>query len=441
MRILDQSPPSDLDVEAAVLAACMHHPSVMARCADQLSSDDFTHPFHRNLFAALGSLFRAHEPIDLVTLKRVLPSQDFPALVDAYSVIPVGGHASHHVKILRDLTTRRRAIAVLIESAEELFSQPGESVLSGLMGRLMRLQVRDASVGVERLADVMGRQRDQILSLSDRRIAGDHADDRPATFGIEPLDHLITMTRDTYLLLGARPSAGKTSMALQVALHNAQHGRRVLFFSLEMSKEDIAKKVNTQTNGISHSKMNTGYLNEAERVGIRKEADRAALEYPGLLINDKAGLTVSQMHAALLRSQYKEGPVDLIVIDHLIKVRSSLRNESSKHAQLSQISNDLREMVRNTRIPLLCLTQLRRPQQGHEDRAPELTDLRESGSLEEDADVIALLHRPAREGVITPASVFVGKNRNGPVGRCELLFNGMYTRFNRDPGGDDGRAA
>lgn len=437
MSFLDKSPPADTDVEAAVLSACMHFPAALAKCVEQISAEDFTTPFHKGLYAAISNLFRRNEPVDLITLKQELPSDLFPQLVDAYGLMPMQGHTSHHVKTLRDLTTRRRAIGALVEATEELFSQGSEATLSALMGRLMRLQVRDPAVGVEKLSDVMARQRDQILALADRREAGDHTDERPAVFGLEGLDNLITLTRDTYLLLGARPSAGKTSLALQMALHNAQNGRRVLFFSLEMSKDDIAKKVNTQLNGISHHKQNRGYLNAAERAGIQQEAERAAQYYPTLLINDKAGLTVSQMQAALLRSQYREGPVDLIIIDHLIKVRSTLRGESSKHAQLSQISNDLREMVRNNRIPIVCLTQLRRPQQGQEDRAPELTDLRESGSLEEDADVIALLHRPAREGYLTPASVYVGKNRNGPVGRCEMLFQGMYVRFMDETGGQN----
>lgn len=425
----DRTPPSDIDAEAAVLAACMHLPVALGHCIELLQPDDFHHPFHQSLFLACQVLFKRGEPVDLITLKNELPADQFPQLVEAYGHVPIEGHTKKHVQILRDLTTRRRAIASLKDAIEDLQTQPSEGPLSTLMGRMMRLQVRDPAVGVRGLAEVMARERDRIMTLVRKRDAGDHTDHRPATFGLDALDQLVTLTRDSYVLLGARPSAGKTALALQVASHNARLGKRVLFFSLEMDQESLARRFITQQHGIGAHRMLTGYLNTAEVAGVDGAAGLAAKEYPGLLINDKAGLTVAQMQGALMRALHSHGGIDLVVIDHLIKVRSSLRGESSKHAQLSQISNDLRELVRNHRIPLLCLTQLRRPQQGQEEKSPELTDLRESGSLEEDADVIALLHRPDRTEMHSPASLYIGKNRNGPVGRVSLLYQAMYTRF------------
>lgn len=429
-HIIERKPPADIDAEQTVLACCASDAVAIAKASAILEKGDFYRYANRLIWEAILELWRADVPVDLITLRdqlggRLDDAGGMSYLVDVVGSVPTTAFVTSYAAIVKEKARRRALIAEFKAGLDDLFDPDVQDAHLKAVGRVMAVEVTSKDDDrVRALPEVVAEEHERVAQKFDDRQAGKPVDNRRVLTGIEVVDKAVIIDTGDMVVIGARPSAGKTAFGVQVARFNAERGLRVLMFSLEMTRAALARRYLTERTRVSAHRQITGYVSEAE-LRAMSDAVAHAFDHLGTFeIDDRPGLTVSQMHAAVIRRQQEAGlPFDLLVIDHLIKVRSALKAEATGHARLSQVSNDVKALGRTLGVPIIALTQLRRPAQGQEDKKPAMGDLRESGSVEEDADVIGLLHRPDREGTVTPATVDWVKQRNGPVGETELVYD------------------
>lgn len=410
---IEAIPPHDLDAEQAMLAGVLQNKTAMAAVmATGLRPDDCYHQCNEAILAAAYELTRKGQPTDLVTVKAAVegkPSIDFDYLLDVATGPVLSSLTAHYAAIVLEKARRRAAIEVLTEGLVALYDPHSEDPVSQIQARVMGIETRQATataVDFHEAVDVAQKPAERAFST-----------------GFYDLDQLAWVEPGDFVILGARPSDGKTALALQIMLA-VSAGLRVLFQSLEMPKKAIAIRYLSMAAEVSGYQLRTGHLRQFEREAVTNAgADAGDLK---LRIDDRAGLTVAQI-AASLRREMLAGPVGLLVVDHLLKVRPA-DPRASRHAQMTQISNDLAQLGRQTGVPILGLYQLNRAS-ANEQRKPRASDLRESGSVEEDADHIWLLHRPDHHAMFSAAELLVEKNRNGPCGLVKLTFEAARTRF------------
>lgn len=429
-HVIERVPPHDKDAEQAVLGSILVDSLALAIAADKLRPEDLYLEAHRVIFAAALDLFQRHQPVDLVTLRDALGDRleaagGYPYLVDLAGSIPTTAHVGFYADSIAEKAARREAIRVHAESLAALYDPHSEDPITESLGKLMTVTVERGEESCHEFEGVLGDRYAEIHNaVKNPRSVLQAAFD----FGLFDLDQMIRAEAGDMVVIGARPSAGKTALALQVMTHVAA-SKPVLFFSLEMSRRAIASRYFSLETGVSARRQFSGHLNEAELESVKTTyVNSAGLQY---VIDDRPGLTVAQIAATTQRQMVKRGgPFGLVVVDHLGKVRAA-DSRATGHRQLAQISNDLKELGRKLNTPILVLAQLNRDveKRGGTESEPRMSDLRESGCIEEDADVIMLLHRPDREASHSIAKVIVAKNRNGQCGKIPLVFDSARTRF------------
>ena len=416
--------PHSEEFERAALAAALLSEDAMHTLLEAVDATDFYFPTHRIVFAAIADLHRRNKPVDLVHLMAENKDPEIKILVtELFGETPTArGIAAHCAKIV-ELAERRRAIDALQKGLEDLFDDEVDDSLQKAQARLFAVtkprgnQSRELASLVE---DAYGRTAEAYQA----RLRGEHISAAHVSTGLPDMDEALTMKRGDMVVIGARPSAGKTSVGLQIAL-NAAREKPVLFFSLEEPGNQIADRYLTAMTGINMRRIQEGRLS-AEEMGKVADA-QATVDYVNLVVSDTPGLRVSDMRSIALRLQSQRNQEwGAIMIDHMIKVRGE--NPSAVgHQKLTQVSQDIKNMARTLRIPVIVLTQLRRPQD--ESLEPNMSDLRESGSIEEDADSILLIHRPERDKGYSIAKFLLKKQRTGPCGTFEYIFEADKMRF------------
>lgn len=443
METITRTPPQNDEAERAVLASCiLDQRYALAGVANLLTPADFYRRANGVIFATIQELARTGAPVDLITLGSALGNRLGEVggngyLVDLVGGIPTTAHANYYAGLVKDAARRRAYIEVCATALHELYDADAPDASLRLTNRVLELQATGARVQrASTLPDVVAAEHQRMINLVDRRVAGDDTETRAFTTGIPSLDQLLAIDEGDMVVLGARPSAGKTALGLQIAAYVAEVlGKRTRFFSLEMSKEALARRWLTSATAISAGRQLNGYIDPGGMIAIA-EAEQHARDWLDLLeIDDRSGLTVAQIHASYVQGlQERPEPIGLVVIDHMVKVRSSLPGNATGHAKMTQVCNDVKQFAKDTKVPVLALMQLSRPMKGSESKEPRMSDLRESGTIEEDADVIIMLHRPERGGSVSEAIALVEKNRNGPVGRVHLCFDAQRTTFRGMPG-------
>jgi replicative DNA helicase len=402
------------------------------------SAQDFYKPAHGHIFEAVVSLFERGEPVDAVTvtdeLRRstVLESIGDPALlVSLQANTPSVANAEHYARIVEEHSLLRRLIGVAGEISEIGYSVPEDvtAAVDDAERMVFDLSERRTTDTIESLRDLIGPSLDRIEELASHggRITG-------LPTGYADLDEILAGLQPASLtIVGARPAMGKTSFALGILSHvgTVLH-RPALLFSLEMGHLELTQRMLASEARVDAQRMRTGHLHDPDWAKVGAAVSR--LSDATIFIDDNPNLTVMDIRARARRLRKKEGDLGVVVVDYLQLMTGRGRAEN-RQVEVSEISRGLKILARELECPVVALSQLSRGLEARQDKRPMLSDLRESGSLEQDADVVLFIFREEQYDPDTPidrrgmAEIIVAKHRNGPTGSAHLVFLNQYARF------------
>jgi len=427
-------PPHNLEAEESLLGAMLLSRDAIAVALERCSAADFYRPFHGHVFHAITSLYAQGEPVDAVTvaeeLRRagLLDAVGGPALlVSLQSNTPAISSASRYAAIVEEHSLLRRLIGVGSEIAELGYGLPDDVTeavdrAEAMVFNVSQRRVTDTVVSLEQL---LSESLDRLEDLYGR---GESITGVPT--GYTDLDeHLSGLQPSNLLVVGARPSMGKTAFALGMAANSAMQGIPALYFSLEMSHLEIAQRVLCAEARVDATRMRNGRLLEGDWPKISHAIGR--LGNAPLYIDDNPNVTVMDIRAKARRMKSRDG-IGLVVVDYL-QLMTGRNSAENRQVEISEISRGLKILARELEIPVVALSQLSRGLESRADKRPMLADLRESGAIEQDADVVMFIYR---DDVYNPesadrgaAEIIVAKHRNGPTGSIQLAFVGTYARF------------
>ena len=429
-------PPHNQEAEQSVIGSMMIDPEAIAASSSILKEEDFFQKPYALLFRAIVDLDASGRPVDPVTLQDRLRELDAPedlanaqTLAELVASVPVSTNAKHYAKIVAEKAQLRRMIRTMEtltaecyadrEKAEDLSDKMEKQVFQLLSRRQGRELTPISEIVIDALDRISAasRQNSSITGLA----TGFHDLDYK-TSGFQPSD---------LILIAARPSMGKTAFVLNIGAHMAFHEhRRVAIFSLEMSKEQLVNRLLAQEANIDASMLRNGRLKDSEWERLVMGAD--VIGKSNLIIDDTPGISVPELRSKCRRMKL-EGGLDCIMVDYLQLMSGSGRSSDSRQQEISEISRGLKEVARELHVPLIALSQLSRAVEQRPDHRPVLSDLRESGAIEQDADVVIFLYRDdyynkdsERQGI---ADILIRKQRNGPLGDVELVWLPEYTKF------------
>ena len=430
-------PPHDLAAERALLGAMLLTSDAVADAVELTSAGDFYRPAHKHVFDAIAGLYAAGEPADTVTVAAELERVGFlgavggaGALVEMQASTPVAGNAARYAVIVAERATLRRLIGAGGEVAELGYSQPAdvdatvdeaEAVIFAVAGG------RDLSTMMEASPLV-----DAGLEHLDR-LAASGGDLTGTSTGLVDLDHmLLGLQPSTLVVVGARPSMGKTSLALGIAAAAAMSPEAlpVLFFSLEMSSLELSLRLLAGEGHIASERIRAGRLEGDDWARCGPAAARIAAST--LAVDDNPNTSVLDIRAKARRRHAAAGGLGLVVVDYL-QLMGGRAGVENRQIEVSEFSRGLKILARELECPILALSQLNRSPEGRTDKRPLLSDLRDSGAIEQDADVVMFLYRDEMYNADTAdrgiAEVHIAKHRTGPTGTVKLAWLPHYTRF------------
>jgi replicative DNA helicase len=431
----DRSLPCNLEAERSILAAILLDDAVCHQATELLKPDDFFRDSHRRIFERMLELSSVGRPIDATTLADVLARNAelelvggvtfLASLMDAYAI---PANLESYAKIVKDASMLRRVITVCQEGIQFCFdrSDDAEAVIDTLEKNIFEIGEDRIRAGFVPVADVARSQLQQVEDAAGRpeMLTGLRS-------GFQDLDSITNgLQRSDLIIVAARPSMGKTALCLNIAQNVALlEGKTVGVFSLEMSKESLVMRMLCSEARVDSQRLRGGFLNRDEWKSLSGALQ--ALAGAKIFIDDTPGVTVMEMRAKARRLKAQHN-LDLLIVDYLQLVRGRGRVEN-RQAEVSQISRDLKSLAKELNIPLIALSQLSRAAESRSDHRPMLSDLRESGSIEQDADVVAFIYRDEMYGQNEEndgmAELIVAKQRNGPTGVIQLAFIKSCTRF------------
>lgn len=430
--------PQNVEAEASLLGALLIDSDAIVKIADAVNAHDFFDPRHKRIYEAITQLYERHEAIDVLTLADGLKNSGQldavggPSyLTELTNFVPTATHVEQYADIVAQKALRRRLIAASRDIINLGFDE----------SKQLRELVEEAETRLFEVSQTHVKQSvislEAILAESFDRLDDLHKDKqkiRGIPTGFKDIDNMLAgFQRSDLIVLAARPSMGKTALALNFA-HNVavQSAEPVLVFSLEMSKEQLVDRLLSMESGVDAWSLRTGNLTDAdfEKIG---QAMGALSEAP-IFIDDTPGITVSDLRTKARREAHQR-PLGLIVVDYLQLMSGGSRfgSESNRVQEISEISRGLKGVARELNVPVLALSQLSRSVESRHPQIPQLADLRESGSIEQDADVVAFIYREEYYNPETDrkklTDILVKKHRNGPTGGVELYFDNEKQRF------------
>ena len=442
--------PDNLDAERFVLGAIMSSETAFLQVAGTLSADDFSLEKHKRIFLRMGELHERGEKIDRVTLANELMKQGQLQSVDGLSYLvslddglPQIHNLESYVGIVKEKSLLRRIITVSQDTINRCITcdEDPKNILGAVEDAFMRLGDIQSKNALSSPAQIVTEYEGGINAFLDtsKRIKG-------ISTGFLKFDEMTGGLREGELfILAARPAMGKTAFALNIAQHvamNPKSPKAVAVFSLEMSKESLLTRLICATGRVDQQRFRAGYLSAEERHSLQDALYRIVESQ--LYIDDTAGINLMDVHSKLRRLQ-AEQDLGLVVIDYLQLMQGRGRFEN-RVQEISSLSRGFKLMSKELRVPFLVLSQLSRaPETRPGDHRPMLSDLRESGSIEQDADLVAFIfreevYRPDKESLKGLAELILAKQRNGPTGRVKLAFLNRYTKFENlaaDTGDDE----
>jgi replicative DNA helicase len=428
-------PPSAIEAEESLIGAMLLSAEAVSIAYETVQAEDFYRPLHGQIFSSIIALANAGEPVDYVTVQAKLQERgaiavELALLSSLQMNTPSAANAQHYAELVREKAQQRRLISVageivddayvatedvvgLIDEAERKINAIGDAGRTDSVSPLQRLLLSEADILEER-----GETRGRINGLET---------------GYKSLDLILQgLQPSSMTIVGARPGTGKTAFALGILIHvGAVVKRPALFFSLEMSRQELAERILASTARIDSSKLRTGDLSDAD--WNRAHDAFGYLQSAKVFIDDNPALTVMDVRARARRIRQQNGDLGVVIIDYLQLMSSRGRSEN-RQVEVSDMSRSLKILARELQCPVIALSQLSRKLEDRADKRPMMSDLRESGSLEQDADVVLFIFRPEQYGEVAndkkaEAEIIVGKNRNGPTRNAHLTWRGEFARF------------
>lgn len=428
-------PPHSTEAEESVLGAILLDNQVINEALSLLRPEDFYRASHQTVFTAMESLDLERKPIDVVTLCEKLKSLGaleecggFDYIGKLSQLVPSSANIIYYAKLVKEKSLRRRIIHEAGNIITEAFEDTGkvEDFLDKTESRILGVADSRAHSAFFRVSDIVQESIKLVEKLYDQK--------EPVTgvpSGFIKLDHKTAgLQPSDLIIIAARPSMGKTALALSMVQHVGIDVKKpVALFSLEMSKEQLVLRMLCSEARVSNSKVRTGHLGERDFPRLVDAASRIA-EAP-IFIDDTPALPISELRAKS-RRLHRDTPLSLIVVDYLQLMRSP-NYIHSREQEIADISRSLKALAKELSVPVIALSQLNRSLEQRNDKRPMMSDLRESGAIEQDADLIMFIYRDevynqesADKGI---AEVIIGKHRTGPTGMVRLAFSGEFTRF------------
>ena len=434
--------PASLDAEMGVLSSILLSPrDTLTIAIERIDELHFHHPAHSTIYSTLVELWKESKPIDLITITQYLADRNLleqvggPAvLAELQTFLPTATNAEYYLDILREKYLLRRMISVCTLSAARCYEEQGD-----VKSLIDDVEKQVFTVGEERfkgaLPDIKSHVHDAIDAIE--KLYKNKGMITGLPTGYTKLDQMTNgMHPSEMIVIAARPSMGKTAFAMNIAEHAAaEHGASVGIFSLEMSAQQLVQRLLCSRAKVNLQRLRDGFLGKNDYGNLAKAAD--VFSKSSIHIDDTAGLSILELRAKSRRIMDRHG-LNLIVIDYLQLLRSpSKRGQENRQIEIAEISSGIKALAKELKIPIIVLAQLNREPEKRGDGKPRISDLRESGSIEQDADVVGLLVRSAyyakdaedRDEKEGEAELIIAKQRNGPTGEIPLTFLKEFTRF------------
>ncbi|SFK10720.1 primary replicative DNA helicase [Halobacillus dabanensis] len=432
----DRTPPHNIEAEQAVLGAIFLEPEAMSTAAEYLLPEDFYRASHQRIFEVMLTLSDRGEPIDLVTVTSALSNNKVleevggvSYLTDIANSVPTAANISYYTSIVSEKSTLRGLIrtATNIVTSGYAEEEDLEDVLNAAEKDILEVSQRKNSSAFKSIKDVLIDVYDNIEQL--------HHNDGSTTgipTGYRDLDHITSgFQRNDLIIIAARPSMGKTAFALNIAQNVAVHTEEnVAIFSLEMGADQLVSRMLCAEGNIDAQRLRTGHLETEDWNKLTMAM--GSLSNAGIYIDDTPGIRVSEIRSKCRRLKQEHG-LGMILIDYLQLIQGNANSKENRQQEVSEISRSLKGLARELNVPLIALSQLSRGVESRQDKRPMMSDLRESGSIEQDADIVGFLYRDdyydqesENQNII---EIIIAKQRNGPVGNVELAFVKEYNKF------------
>jgi replicative DNA helicase len=425
-------PPNNEEAEQSVLGAILIDKDAIATVSSIIAPSDFYNPTNGMIFDSMLSLYEKGKPIDILTLRAAIKKskkniKDFDSsyLTELINVVPTAANIEHYAILIKDTATKRALIQAGSQITEMGFGDDKEvdSILDRAESQIFAISQKSSLRSFVPLKDALAESFDRIDELHKKG-----AGLRGVKTGFVDLDNALSgMQKSNLLILAARPGQGKTAMIVNIAQHAAVVDKTpVAIFSLEMSKEELVDRLLVGQADVDAWRIKTGKLSESDFTKLSNAMGELA-DAP-IFIDDTPGITISEMRTKARRLQLEQN-VGLFVVDYLQLVNPGRRYEN-RVQEVSVVSQSLKNLARELKVPVLAASQLSRAVEQRGERKPQLADLRESGAIEQDADVVMFIYRPDAEIMPTiPTKLLIAKHRNGPMGEIDLVFRGDRIKF------------
>lgn len=434
-NLIEKVPPQNIEAEMSVLGAMLFSPEAVSRAIELLEESFFYLESHRAVFSAAINLFDRNQPIDLITVTEELRKRKKLEAVGGASYltqltasVPTAANVDYYARMVKEKALLRSLIQTATQVIQESFdpTSEGGAVLDHAERMIFDISQHRVEGKFVRVGDIIKESIEAIDRLYQRKehvtgLATGFHDFDVKTAGLQASDLIV---------VAGRPSMGKSSFVCGIAEHIGMVlGKAVAFFSLEMSREQLVQRLLCSHARVDSQKVRTGYLAHSDWPKLTNAAGRIA-EMP-LYIDDTPAMDVLELRAKARRLKAQHG-IELVVVDYLQLMEGRARTES-RQQEIAEISRSLKALARELRVPVIAISQLSRAVESRSGNRPQLSDLRESGAIEQDADVVVFLFReeyynPTEENR-NRAEAIIAKQRNGPTGTCELIFLKEWTRF------------
>lgn len=432
----DRLPPQNIEAEQAVLGAIFLEPSSLTLASEILLPEDFYRAAHQKIFGVMLNLSDQGKAVDVVTVTEELASakllEDIGGvsyLTELASSVPTAANIEYYAKIVEEKSLLRRLIRTATSIAQDGYQREDEIdvLLDDAEKRIMEVSGRKNAGNFHNIRDVLVRTYDHIEMLHSR--VGDITG---LATGFVELDKMTAgFQRNDLIIVGARPSVGKTAFALNIAQNVAtKTGENVAIFSLEMGAEQLVMRMLCAEGNIDSQRLRTGSLTDEDWGKLTMAM--GSLSNAGIFIDDTPGVRVQDIRSKCRRLK-QEGGLGMVIIDYLQLILGSGRSGENRQQEVSEISRSLKQLARELEIPVIALSQLSRGVEQRQDKRPMMSDIRESGSIEQDADIVAFLYRDdyydkesENKNII---EIIIAKQRNGPTGTVSLAFVKEYNKF------------
>lgn len=430
-------PPQNLDAEKSLIGAVLIDEEVMADVSENVKAIDFYDKNHGIIFGAMIRLFEKHRPVDLLTLTDELKRKDeldaiggSAYLTELTNYVPTAAHAATYAEMVAQKAVRRRLIHASADISELGYdeSTTTQELLEQAEAELFSVSDQSIKQDLVSIDSILMESFDRIEELHKNK-----GELRGIRTGYRDLDNMTAgLQRSDLIILAARPAMGKTTLVTNLAYNVATIEKKpVLFFSLEMSKEQLVDRMLADAANVDSWNIRTGKLSDEDFLKL-SEASGELAEAP-IFIDDTPGLSVLEMRTKARRKNH-ESQLGLIIVDYLQLMQASGNHAGNRVQEVSEISRGLKLIARELNVPLIALSQLSRSVETRTPPIPQLSDLRESGSIEQDADIVSFIYRPSYYEPDNPevqniTDLIIAKHRNGPVGKVQLYFHPERLRF------------